>query len=224
MIMHQRTFVPFKGRAAGRDVVVVAGGPTAAKFKPIPNAIYIGVNRAYKLDKVKLDYLFWQDFEAVRGRDTLDELRDYGKDRCVKFIGLAGEDCWDREFLFPESYVQEIGALRYRTVWGTLDRFAFDLAVQPLADCGSVVFSALQFAMWMNPRRLYLVGCDCSHGGYFYKGGNVSPSGANTLELDRVMQGYAWFKQFAKRYYPETEIVSMNPVGLKGLFKDEFTE
>ena len=224
MLMHQRAFIPYKGKAAGRDVVIVAGGPTAAKFKPIPGAIYIGVNRAYKLEAIDFDFLFWQDFEAVRGRETLDELRDYGKGRCVKFIGIAGETCWDRGFLFPESYVQEIGALRYRTVWGTLDRFAFDLSVQPLADCGSVVFSALQFAMWMNPRRLHLVGCDCSHGGYFYKGGNVSPTGANTLELDRVLQGYEWFKRFAQRYYPETEIVSMNPVGLKGLFKDVFTD
>ena len=25
-------------------------------------------------------------------------------------------------------------------------------------------------------------------------------------------------------YYPETEIISINPVGLKGLFRDEFTK
>ena len=222
MLMHQRAFSPLKGKAAGRDVVIVAGGPTAAKFSPIPGAIYIGVNRAYKLDRIDFDYLFWQDFGAVRGRDTLDELRDYGKGRCVKFIGLAGEDNWNSDLVFPESYVQEIGAFRYRVVEGTLERFAFDLSAQPLADCGSVVFSALQFALWMNPKRLYLVGCDCSHGGYFYKGGNVSSTGANTLELDRVMQGYVWLKQFAQRYYPETEIVSINPVGLKGLFIDQY--
>lgn len=224
MLMHQHAFLPYKNKAAGRDVVIVAGGPTAAEFRPIPNAVYIGVNRAYKLSGVGFDYLFWQDFEAVKGRETIDELCDYRKGKCVKFIGLAGEDCWDRGFVFPESYVQEIGALRYRTVLGTLDRFAFDLSVQPLADCGSVVFSALQFALWMNPKRLYLVGCDCSHGGYFYKGGNVSASGANTLELDRVMQGYLWFKRFAQRYYPETEIISVNPVGLKGLFIDQKQE
>lgn len=220
MAMHQRTFPQFKNRAAGRDVVIVAGGPTAAKFKPIAGAIYIGVNRAYKLSGIDFDYLFWQDFDAVRGRDTLDELRDYRRGRCVKLIGLVGDDAWDNNYVFPESYAIEMEALRYRVVQGTLDDFAYDLSVQPLADCGSVVFSALQFALWMNPRRLYLVGCDCSHGGYFYKGGNVSASGANTLEVDRVLQGYAWFGQFARRYYPETEIISVNPVGLRGLFAD----
>ena len=160
----------------------------------------------------------------MRGRDPLNELRDYGRGRCVKFIGLVGEEDWKSNFVFPESYAHELGALRYRAVEGTLERFALDLSSQPLADCGSVVFSALQFALWMNPRRLYLVGCDCSHGGYFYKDAKASSSGANTLALDRVMQGYAWFKLFAQRYYPATEIVSINPVGLKGLFIDQTQE
>ena len=37
---------------------------------------------------------------------------------------------------------------------------------------------------------------------------------------------YDWkkMKEFAELYYPDTEIISVNPVGLKGLFKDEFTE
>lgn len=220
MAMHQRTFLPYKNKAAGRDVVIVAGGPTAAKFRPIPGAVYIGVNRAYKLSSVALDYLFCQDYVAVRGGDTSDEICAYRRGECVKFVGLVGDNAWNNDFVIPESFAIKMGALRYRAVEGDLDDFAYDLSVQPLADCGSVVFSALQFALWMNPRRLYLVGCDCSHGGYFYKGGNVSLTGANTLELDRVLQGYVWFKQFARRYYPETEIISINPVGLKGLFVD----
>jgi hypothetical protein len=224
MALHQRAFPPFKNKAAGRDVVVVAGGPSAAKFRPIPGAIYIGVNRAYKFSGISFDYLFCQDYEAVRGSDALDAIRDYRRGQCVKFIGLVGDDAWNNGYVFPESYVIEMDALRYRVVQGTLDDFAYDISVQPLADCGSVVFSALQFALWMNPRRLYLVGCDCSHGGYFYKNGNVSASGANTLDLDRVMQGYVWFKQFAQRYYPKTEIISVNPVGLKGLFIDQDQE
>ena len=29
---------------------------------------------------------------------------------------------------------------------------------------------------------------------------------------------------FANRYYPDTEIISINPVGLKGIFKDIYQE
>lgn len=224
MAMHQRTFSPFKNKAAGRDIVIVAGGPTAAKFRPIPDAIYIGVNRAYKLSSVALDYLFCQDYIAIRGGDTLDEIYTYRRGECVKFVGLVGDNAWDNGFVIPESFAIKLGALRYRAVEGDLDDFAYDLSVQPLADCGSVVFAALQFALWMNPRRVYLVGCDCSQGGYFYKSGDTSAADGKPLPVDRLLQGYAWFKQFAQRYYPETEIISINPVGLKGLFIDQAQE
>ena len=223
MAMHQRTFLPYKNKAAGRDIVIVAGGPTAAKFKPIPDAIYIGVNRAYKLSSVTLDYLFCQDMIAIRGGDTLDEISAYRRGECVKFVGLVGDNAWDNEFVIPESFALKAGALRYRAVEGDLDDFAYDLSAQPLADCGSVVFSAIQFALWMNPRRVYLVGCDCSQSGYFYKS-DAMPPGGKPIPVDRLLQGYAWFKQFAQRYYPDTEIVSVNPVGLKGLFVDQVQE
>ena len=32
------------------------------------------------------------------------------------------------------------------------------------------------------------------------------------------------WKMFARHHYPETEIISINPVVLKGLFKDIYTE
>ena len=36
--------------------------------------------------------------------------------------------------------------------------------------------------------------------------------------------GYAQMKMFARFYYPETEIISINHVGLCGLFKDVYTD
>ena len=32
------------------------------------------------------------------------------------------------------------------------------------------------------------------------------------------------FKQFKNKVYPDVEVVSINPVGLKGVFKDVYTE
>jgi hypothetical protein len=68
---------------------------------------------------------------------------------------------------------------------------------------------------------LYLAGCDCSNNGCFYKAESAGADGSNTLEIDRLVQGYVWFKKFARRYYPETEIISLNPVGLRGMFVDK---
>ena len=36
-------------------------------------------------------------------------------------------------------------------------------------------------------------------------------------------QGWKELKRFAEVYYPTTEIISVNPVGLRGMFKDLYT-
>ena len=33
-----------------------------------------------------------------------------------------------------------------------------------------------------------------------------------------MVKGYEKMKEFIERFYPETEVISINPVGLKGLF------
>lgn len=37
-----------------------------------------------------------------------------------------------------------------------------------------------------------------------------------------MVPGWQEIKQFSDRYYPDIEIISINPVGLKGLFKEEY--
>ena len=53
------------------------------------------------------------------------------------------------------------------------------------------------------------------------KFGNFYKKDENTnLDTQRILIGYKKIKQFAACYYPDTEIISINPVGLRGLFKD----
>ena len=39
-----------------------------------------------------------------------------------------------------------------------------------------------------------------------------------------LVNSWKWVKDFTNRFYPGTEIISVNPVGLKGLFRDVYTE
>ena len=75
---------------------------------------------------------------------------------------------------------------------------------------------AFEFALWCHPRRIYIVGCDCSQAGYFAEDSHLHQA----LPVDGVIQEWKRMAEFAKRHYPVVEIVSVNPVGLKGLFKD----
>lgn len=84
---------------------------------------------------------------------------------------------------------------------------------------GGTVFSALQFILYTHPQKIYLVGCDCTPNGHFYddytKNINLLP---NTKHL---WQEFACIKN---SLYPDIEVVSVNPVGLKGLFEDVYTQ
>ena len=218
--MHDKTFSPFKNKFAGKDVAIIACGPSLNNYTPIPNTINIGVNRSYKHPSLKIDYLFLQDASSW-SRDEMHEINSYNPESCVKFYGIACERLHNDfpPWLVSESDALMANALRYRTshaelVTGNKPVFPFDISTQPLAEFNSVVFSAIQFALWTNPKRIYLVGCDCSTSGHFYET-NIP----NTID-PLVMHGYHSLKKFASAFYPETEIVSVNPVGLKGLFKD----
>lgn len=227
--LHAATFLPFKDINRGKEIVVVATGPSAAKYKPIKNALHLGVNRAFKLEGVDFDYLFIQDY---RTKTYLKEANAYRKGQCQKFYGLVVEndprhvveDGEYHDFVIPNEDAEAAGALRYRTDLQDLRhanecRFRYDLTSGPLGDFWSIAFPALQFALWTHPKRIYLVGCDCSNAGYFGSGGS-----SNSLGVDCTIDAYLKLKTFARRYYSDVEIVSINPVGLKGIFRDVYTE
>ena len=198
----------------GKDIAVIATGPSLKEYIPLKNVINIGVNYAYKDERLKLDYLFVQDYLGFK--NGLKEINEYQKDFCTKFYGLTTE--YEPEFrrVVPESDALSANALRYRTDWVNISnfepKFAYDISTQPLGCFGSIVFPALQFALYTNPRKIYLIGCDCSKNGHF--------DGTSSLDLTVLLGPWKKFKEFVKIYYPETEIISVNPAGLKGLFTD----
>ena len=166
--------------------------------------------------------MFFQDAKPW-SREEIQALNNYRREKCQKFYGISWESL-DNDYpphIVSESDAINADALRFRThkarwVKGLSPNIPLEISTQPLADFSSVAFSALQFALWTNPKRIYLVGCDSTQSGHFYEkddNSNVHPE---------LKHGYECIKKFATAFYPETEIVSINPVGLKGLFKDVY--
>ena len=221
MVLHTRTFTKFKGIHQGREIVLVASGVTADQYKVKKDAIHIGVNRSFQIDnyRIPMDYIFIQDFSG-KTPEYIDDLDIYRAGECQKFYGLTTK--WNNKMnrVIPESHAIKANALRYRTDWAPIDgfepQFAYDISTQPLGCFGSIVFPALQFALWTYPKRIYLVGCDCTTAGYAY-----DKKDTNFLKPDKIVDAYKKFKVFANKYYPDVEIISINSVGLKGIFKEE---
>lgn len=204
--LHQKVFPQFKNINQGKDVVLVATGPTLKDYEPIKDAVHIGVNKAFKFDKVKFDYLITQDFSA--NKNYIDDFCNYD---AIKFLGILSLVC--PQCIIPESIAEKYNINRFYTAHP--DELPFpplDISSSIFWDAYSVVFPTMQFILWTNPKKIYLVGCDCSEG-YFDNTQTDFPA-------NHLIDGWKKLKEFASIYYPETEIISINPVGLKGVFKD----
>ena len=72
------------------------------------------------------------------------------------------------------------------------------------------------FILHCHPRKIYIVGCDCTSG-FFYE---------SEITFDNTYMIEMWheFKEYIDEFYSDIEIVSINPVGLKGLFIDYYDE
>ena len=207
---HSKIFPKYKGCHKNQDIVVVGTGCTLDDYEPL-DAVHIGVNRAYLNERLKLDYLFIQDNLPL----YRESLPDYRPDNCQKFFGM--------QYMGPpisEEFLNQCRAERYyfESVHPSrLHRIPLDISLSPFLVYYSVIFPAIQFALWTHPRRIYIVGCDCAMNGYSKE---IVTDKKQYLAVDGVKAGWQNVAEFARGFYPDVEIISINPVGLKGLFRD----
>ena len=97
-----------------------------------------------------------------------------------------------------------------------------DITKRPLNEWGSTTFAALDFALWTHPKRIFLVGCDCTTNGYFKE--QKSPIATTKEGYEYFKYGWEQIKYYIYGHYPDVEIISINPIGLKGLYKDVYTQ
>lgn len=223
--VHKDTFGPYKGIHSGKEVAIVATGPTLYDYSPIEGAIHIGVNAAFKWRKAKLDYLFLQDAVYI-GMDrnnrtcgfSIDDVNRYEESGCVKFYGIAQRMLMKKTptIRIPFADLIASGAKPYIMEDPERHSIAYDLSCEPMGTYSSVAFAALQFALYTNAKRIYLVGTDCG-GTYFYKSNKKDMDFGTSFDM---INDWKLFRDHIAMWYPEIEVVSVNPRGLRGLFKD----
>lgn len=212
---HEKVFVGYKNKYNNRELAIIATGPSLKKYNPISHTINIGINDAIMYNKIELDYFFTIDRKAI---DKNEEVLNRAS-HITKFYGVVPFHPYGLRESTSNATISESTILKHnankfyvyskRPVLPVV--FTPDIDKTWLVDGDSSTFSAMQFALFTNPKKIYLVGCDCSSGYFDGKGGN------NATPFIKVWKE---LKKFADTYYPETEIISVNPVGLRGLFKD----
>lgn len=209
---HQEIFTKYKSIHYGEDIALVASGSTLNQYNPIENCIHIGVNKVITRKDIKFDYFFIQDYSG--SKDYINEVNNFNG---IKFYGRQAYHRKNTDTVqgcIPEFEIENAKANLYYTSY-PFHQFKYDIRFAGLADYKSIVFAATHFALWTRPKRIFLVGCDCSNL-YFDK--------AKGKDFSYLKKGWEDLKKFKEIYYPDTEIISINPIGLTGLFKDKFTE
>ena len=211
-----RTFEPYRNKFRGKKVVIFATGATSNHYRPIPDAIHIGLNFAWIKKDVTFNYLFTNDGPTKEVRKEMEQ----GFDRITGGVFISKfmdriQHCYNN---YPEDISLRFNNVHRFYIDDSVDNPIYqDICYHPLMCCASVVFAALHFALFTYPKEIYLVGCDVANTGHFYEKDCILPN------IDKMKVAYARMKMFATQYYPETEIISVNPVGLKGLFRDLVT-
>lgn len=223
--LHAKVFPQFKNAHNNQSIAIIGSGPTFKYYNnELKNSINIALNKTLFLDCFKAHYHFAQDGNMrVVEENYFEKLKNYN---CKKFIGYFLEPT--RNYQFHElSNNENSGVYNFyssnRIALPAMDfqeKIYTDISTYPLADFYSISFPALHFALYTNPKKIYLIGLDtCNNGHFFYN--KISN---NMYNFDKMLNGYRLMKEFQENHYPNTEIISVNPVGLKGLFKDIYTQ
>ena len=211
--VNSRTFEPYRNKFRGKKIVILATGATSNYYQPIPDAIHIGLNFAWRKENIILNYLFTNDGQVKKIREDME----LGFEKITDGIFISKfmdriRHCYNN---YPEDVSLRFNKINRFYIDDSVDNPIYqDICYHPLMCCASVVFAALHFALFTYPKEIYLVGCDSANTGHFYEKNATLPN------IDKIKVAYARMKMFAAQHYPETEIISVNPIGLKGLFKE----
>lgn len=221
--LHPKIFGEFKNKHCNDSIVLCACGETLKYYNPIPDAKHLAINSAVLFDKANFEYIFMHDNLVVKRHKEILK-----NSKATKFCAYAINKYNLKNNTSTEDIV-DIDAKRFfisdQSIFN-LDNNCVDVINPDITNDliydrgGGTVFSALQFILHTNPKKLYIVGCDCTNNGYFF--GNTL-YGSNYL-LPKTIQLWKEFAYNVKLLYPNIEIISINPVNLKGLFKDIYTQ
>ncbi|USF26727.1 hypothetical protein N510_001659 [Firmicutes bacterium ASF500] len=212
---HKSSFSEFKGCNRGKTVAIIGTGPTLNYYTQLTGVPHIGVNSSFLKEGIMLDYYFLTHYVP----EWCEKLKEFNFTKFFN-VGIKSRKKKDQ---IPEYIIEENDGRRYFSLpMMPFTHIHTNLECYPLMGYGSIIFQAIHFALFTHPQKLLLVGCDCAAIGHF-------DSCHTSVYVEKFLipwwiDGYKKLRRFVSIHYPDIEIISVNPVGLKGMFCDMFTE
>ena len=217
----------YKNVEEGKAMVLLCTGSTLDKFDinllPEKDLIQVGVNSIIYNEEYSLDYYFCAHNVANEGPNHPHaelELKDPQLGRIQNLPEGTDIFCGDpRDFHdgFTSPQITSFSGSTFRCSPDAAFRTDVPEASRVALYNHSIAFPALQVLLYTGVKKIYLVGCDCG-GQSSYLSDEKVPWADDTLDMIRRWET---FKVFAHSSYPDVEIISINPVALKGVFDED---
>ena len=215
----------FAGVNIGKSAALFATGPSLSIYSPVHFDVAVGVNSVFNkpdILNILTDYFFGSSYEyhyktgagCEQYRSKIKEIPN----RIQKFSSVYREGKETGRGNITALSSKKINAIPFET---NLTTFATDVSKYSMLG-HSIVFPALQFLLFTGIKKLTLIGCDAT-----WPSEKVYIHNEDVPEEDKNEHYVEWwekFKDFKDENYPDVEIISKNPMGLRGLFTDVYTE
>lgn len=209
-------FGKYKNAHKNESVILYGSGPSIKKFKTSKNVIKIGMNEQIYLD-LDLDYWFMGDPRNRQPEKFRNCKKDYDEYRpkIAKFIrwmlGLPRRQKMPYNMPHSTYYLAKYQDFKDKCLY----KKNIDEGILP--SYKSITDEALQFALFAGFKRIYLVGHDCDYSSGTFRTDKLEVSDDNDAKL--LLNAWPLIKEWIGKNYPDVEIYSINPVGLK-IFKE----
>ena len=220
---YHNQILKYKNLHEGETCYIFGSGPSLNKFKLQDNGVYIGCNHIVKHKDLrdKLKYYFFGHGYTIYNTDNsicgnhkkeVDTLGNH----VVKFCMVSRNNDYTIHN-FTEESIKELKNINALPCDMNLTNIYPDLENNSFLN-HSIVFPSIQFALYAGFSKIYLVGCDCNMYGqdstrkYFF-----SDNKSNNKIDEIYLHWWREIYEFKNCNYSNTEIISINPVGLKNM-------
>ena len=195
--VNQKNLSSWKNTYKGKRAIICGAGKSLEVCSgEDKTAVYIALNRALFYEKVKFDFLFMQDYP----RNQPYTMEDYNNYPCKKFYGIITNPGTISMGLDQEHPTNNQDIIHYELapMWydSRVDELKFNLDEECIIDAKSVVFSAIQFAVFAGFCEIILYGVDFSEHNY---GGVSNPNQYADVVIDNLLS----FKKEITKKYPK---------------------
>jgi len=233
----------FKDIHLGKDGVILNPGPSLKYFqfedlkKISDDYVAYGHKGVSHSDAVMAELTYYQIGDGHVERP--DRFREVHARYPEMQTFASAYGCGEYKNRFSAETVEQVKKMNTLPIdTGNFYRFEKNIALYPMVNhfCG---LSACQFLLYTGVRKIYLVGTDSTVALDNEKyGGHSTVFAAEHSQFTEPVAGYffsnewssrpephflQWwidFKEHVAEEYPDVEIISINPVGLKGIFED----